>query len=126
METVEIGGYTIPKGAVLVPNLAAVMLDPKNFHNPEQFSPERFISESSGEYTPPPMFAPFGIGKRECPGKSLAKMELFLFFATLLQQFGFLPAKSGAPNVNAVTYTLSRAPKPFKIKAARRIKTKTR
>ena len=119
-EPVDIGGYTIPTGSVIISNLASVMSDPKNFENPEEFQPERYICPSSGVYQPHPLLLPFGIGKRECPGKSLAKMELFLFFATLLQQYSFSPSKEGAPNLNSVTYPLTRSPKPFKVKVVRR------
>lgn len=34
----------------------------------------------------------FFIGRRMCPGESLARMELFIFFITLLQHFRFSPA----------------------------------
>merc|ERR1719400_1426495 len=115
MESIQIGGYTIPTGCILVSNLAAVMLDPVNFENPEIFEPERYICPNTGVFKPHPLLLPFGIGKRECPGKSLAKMELFLFFATLLHQYSFFPSKEGAPSLNSVTYPLTRSPKPFKV-----------
>ena len=122
-EPVEIGKYTIPTGSVIISNLASVMSDPENFENPEAFEPDRYICPSSGVYKPHPLLLPFGIGKRECPGKSLAKMELFLFFATLLHQYSFLPSKEGAPNLNSVTYPLTRSPKPFKVRVVQRSST---
>ena len=120
-EPVEIGGYFIPTGCIIFSNLASVQLDPKNFKNPEIFNPERFICQDTGAYKPNPYLNPFGIGKRECPGKSLAKMEFYLFFATLLHQFTFSPSKNGPPNVNDVTYPLARSPKPFTVSICRRI-----
>lgn len=33
----------------------------------------------------------FSLGKRVCLGESLARMELFLMFVTLLQRYRFLP-----------------------------------
>ena len=35
------------------------------------------------------------LGKRDCLGKSLAKMELFLFLSALLHQFDFHPTSKG-------------------------------
>ena len=110
----------MPTESILVSNLAAVMLDRVNFENPEKFVPERFICDETGNFKPHPLNVPFGVGKRECPGKSLAKMELYLFFSTLMHQYTFLPAKEGAPELDAVIYPLSRAPKPFKVKVVRR------
>ena len=121
LEPVEIGGYHIPAGCIIVSNLAAVQLDPNNFENPQDFNPERFICPNTGAYKPHPMLIPFGIGKRECPGKSLAKMELYLFFSALLHQFTFLPSTKGPPNVNDVTYPLTRSPKSFTVNVNRRM-----
>uniref|UniRef100_A0A670XX13 Steroid 17-alpha-hydroxylase/17,20 lyase n=1 Tax=Pseudonaja textilis TaxID=8673 RepID=A0A670XX13_PSETE len=38
-------------------------------------------------YSPSPSFLPFGAGVRVCLGETLAKMELFLFIAWILQKF---------------------------------------
>ena len=47
---------------------------------------ERFLN-SDGQCTIPKYFMPFSIGGRECLGKKLAMMQLFLFAAGLLQNF---------------------------------------
>ena len=110
----------MPAGSILTSNLAAVMSDSENFENPKLFLPERFVCKETGNYKAHPLNVPFGVGKRECPGKSLATMELYLFFATLLHQYTFLPANEGAPKLNDVTYPLTRTPNPFKVKVVRR------
>ena len=62
----------------------------------------------------------FGAGRRVCPGETLARNRLFLFTATLLQKFTFLPPEDSTPlPTNPRDYHLSLAlePKPYKIKA---------
>ena len=76
LEPIQIDGYTVPTESILISNLAAVMLDPINFENPDKFVPERFICDETGNFKPHPLNVPFGVGKRECPCKSLAKIKL--------------------------------------------------
>ncbi len=64
-----------------------IMRDPKNFENPDKFCPERFLDPVTGKYHVPRGYVPFSVGKRECLGRALAKMELFFFTTSLLQQF---------------------------------------
>ncbi len=63
------------------------MHDPANFPDPSRFDPTRFLDPETGRYRAPRAYVAFGIGRRECLGKSLAKQELFLFATSLLQQF---------------------------------------
>lgn len=37
-------GYTIPKGAIIIPDVDSVMKDPNIWSDPESFHPERFIN----------------------------------------------------------------------------------
>ena len=57
------------------------------------------------------------VGRRVCPGESFARIELFLYLATLVQRFEFLPPKGeGPPPIEAIlaaTYD----PKPYKVRA---------
>ena len=68
-----IAGYTFTKSDFIVPNLYEIHHDPRHFDDPNTFNPCRFMD--SGEFVPNSAVVPFGFGKRECLGKSLAKAE---------------------------------------------------
>ena len=46
---------------------------------------------SDGNFLHDEKVIPFGVGKRECIGRTLAEKQLFIFVAGLLQQFHFRP-----------------------------------
>lgn len=88
----ELCGHFIPKGTIVSVNLYSVNMDPKYWEQPEQFKPERWL-DGNGDFVKREAFMPFGAGRRACLGEQLAKMELFLFFTTLMQQFTFKMAE---------------------------------
>uniref|UniRef100_A0A8C6YGL2 Uncharacterized protein n=1 Tax=Naja naja TaxID=35670 RepID=A0A8C6YGL2_NAJNA len=81
-------GYTIPKHMAIVPIFSSVHFDPLHWETPEKFNPNHFLDEN-GQFKKKDAFMPFSAGKRACPGEALARMELFLFFSALLQNFTF-------------------------------------
>ena len=91
LETVEFGGYVIPAGCVVLLSPYVTQRDPRWFPEPEQFRPERWLSEDTAR----PKFAyfPFGGGTRVCIGERFAGMEGLLLLASIAQrwQFGLLP-----------------------------------
>ncbi|XP_060113320.1 uncharacterized protein LOC132585443 [Heteronotia binoei] len=111
---VTLKGYFIPKGTYILPLLYSVLYDESQWEKPLQFYPGHFL-DSEGKFVKRDAFLPFSAGRRICIGETLAKMELFLFFTSLLQRFTFQPAPGMSkedldltPAVGATT-----PPKPF-------------
>ncbi|XP_006025741.1 cytochrome P450 2K6-like [Alligator sinensis] len=88
---VTLKGYFIPKGTYIIPFLGSVLQDKSQWEKPGDFYPEHFL-DPEGKFVKKEAFMPFSAGRRMCAGETLAKMELFLFFTSLLQRFTFHPA----------------------------------
>ncbi|KAG8511979.1 Cytochrome P450 2C5 [Galemys pyrenaicus] len=82
--------YYIPKDTEVITLLTSVLRDQTQWEKPDTFNPEHFLS-STGKFIRKEAFMPFSVGRRMCAGESLAKMELFLFFTSLMQKFTFQP-----------------------------------
>ena len=97
-----------------MPLLNGVHMDPTLWEQPEEFRPSRFIN-AEGKVQKPDYFMVFGVGRRMCLGEVLAKMELFLFFSSLLHSFDIkLPEGHTMPSLKGnVGITIS--PDQFKV-----------
>ncbi|XP_048407932.2 uncharacterized protein LOC125462219 [Stegostoma tigrinum] len=85
---VNFRGYFIPKGTHVIPMLTSVLHDKTQWEKPDEFNPSHFLN-AEGKFAKRDAFMPFSAVRRICAGESLAKMELFLFFTTLIQKFKF-------------------------------------
>ena len=109
MRDVTFEGYHIKKGTVLFPNLWSIHHDEKLWHDPWNFRPERFL-DSNGELLPADhdlrkAWIPFSLGRRSCPGETLAMTRTFLYLTRILQEFDITPPSSGCiPNVDPRFY----------------------
>ncbi|KAI5101636.1 vitamin D 25-hydroxylase [Silurus meridionalis] len=111
-------GYTIPKGTMVITNLYSVHFDEKYWSNPAMFCPERFL-DKNGNFIKQEAFLPFSVGRRQCLGEQLARMEMFLFFTTLLQRFRLQFPKGYIPSITP-KLGMTLQPQPYTICAIRR------
>eukprot|EP00927_Polykrikos_kofoidii_P076713 TRINITY_DN73751_c0_g1_i1.p1 TRINITY_DN73751_c0_g1~~TRINITY_DN73751_c0_g1_i1.p1 ORF type:complete len:546 (+),score=73.27 TRINITY_DN73751_c0_g1_i1:89-1726(+) len=100
--TVGDKSYMIEEGTQVIVNGFNMHRDPELWKNPDEFNPERFMDgpdadiELRGADSPNDThhlkFMPLGTGRRACAGYLLAKLELFLQGASLVQCFNWRPA----------------------------------
>ncbi|HEY6843802.1 MAG TPA: cytochrome P450 [Thermoanaerobaculia bacterium] len=107
LEDVEIGGYTIPRGAIAIVSQWVMHRDPRYWTDPETFDPERFREPlppgeagpgeaGPGEGQSRPRFAyfPFGGGSRICIGEGFAWTEGVIVLQTLARKWRLSLAQS--------------------------------
>ena len=98
-------GYHIKKDTVIFPNLWFIHHDEKLWLDPWNFRPERFL-DSNGEllaadHNLRKAWIPFSLGRRSCPGETLAMSRTFLYLTRILQEFDITSPSSGCiPNVD--------------------------
>nr|XP_029498880.1 cytochrome P450 2J2-like isoform X1 [Oncorhynchus nerka] len=111
------GGYFIPKGTKVIVNLSSVLRDQTEWETADHFNPQHFL-DVHGHFRKREAFFPFSAGKRACLGQSLACMELFLFFTSLLQRFTISTSPGEEPPSLEPQGVAIQSPKPFTICAS--------
>ncbi|KAL2903660.1 Cytochrome P450 78A5 [Bienertia sinuspersici] len=90
---VHIDKVKIPAGTTAMVNMWAITHDPNIWSDPWAFKPMRFIDEDVSIMGSDLRLAPFGAGRRVCPGRALGLATVHLWLARMLQQFKWLPAR---------------------------------
>ena len=85
---VQLGGYRVPAGAMVMLSQYVVQRDPRFYDDPERFKPERWAGDLL-ERLPRGAFFPFSAGDRHCIGEGFAWQEAVLVVATLLERWRF-------------------------------------
>ncbi|XP_056137428.1 cytochrome P450 2D10-like isoform X2 [Lampris incognitus] len=57
---IELMGYSIPRGTILIPNMTSVLNEEGQWKFPHEFNPENFLN-NQGEFVKPAAFMPFSI-----------------------------------------------------------------
>lgn len=88
----RVGHHFIPAGTTAMVNMWAITHDPTIWTDPDVFKPERFIEEDVLITGSDLRLAPFGSGRRVCPGKAMGLATVELWLAQLLQNFNWVPS----------------------------------
>jgi cytochrome P450 len=82
----EIGGYRIPKGSSIFVSPYVTHRHPQFWDDPETFAPERFTPEQTAA-RPRYAYFPFGGGQRQCIGIHMAKLQMQIAVAMIVQRY---------------------------------------
>lgn len=113
LEETVIDGYVIPKETTILLSVYDVHFDPKLWDDPQEFRPERFIDENGALKHSEHMY-PFGLGRRRCPGDSLARSFLFITLVGILQKYVIRCSNGTMPSDEPIIGLIT-SPKPFSV-----------
>jgi cytochrome P450 len=85
MQDVEVDGYRVEAGTVILVGIYAMHRDPTLWDQPLEFRPDRFERENS-KNRDRWQYLPFGAGPRSCIGDHFAMLEATLALATIVRK----------------------------------------
>lgn len=89
---VHVDKVLVPAGTTAMVNMWAISHDSAIWEEPWAFKPTRFLKEDVSIMGSDLRLAPFGAGRRVCPGRALGLATVHLWLAKLLHNFIWLPA----------------------------------
>lgn len=124
-QDVCIAGHLIPKHTTAMVNMWAITHDPKLWANPNEFIPERFLPSHGGQDVDVRgndlRLAPFGAGRRVCPGRALGLATVQLWVAQLLYNFKWTAVPGCDVDLTEILKLSSEMVKPLQSVATRRL-----
>ena len=81
-EPVELAGYRLPRGVMVVPAIGLVHSDSQVYPDAERFDPDRMV----GANLSPTTWFPFGGGNRRCLGATFAMVEMRVVLREVLRR----------------------------------------
>ena len=81
-EPVELAGYQLPAGVMVVPGIGLVHSDSEVYPDAERFDPDRMVGVTLG----PTTWFPFGGGNRRCLGATFAMVEMRVVLREILRR----------------------------------------
>lgn len=101
-----VDGRHVPAGTTAMVNMWAITRDPSVWARPMEFLPERFVSrDGEAEFSvlgSDLRLAPFGSGRRSCPGKALGLTTVSFWVASLLHEFVWLKCEHDPVSLSEV------------------------
>ncbi|HSL71477.1 MAG TPA: cytochrome P450 [Longimicrobiales bacterium] len=102
-----IGDVAVPQGTWVALLSRPPVLDEKNFSDPSEFRPERWLDGQSSGAHEAGAHMPFGSGPRICPGRSLALIEMRVVLALLYKGFDVQRTGGAAEVGEQFAFTMS-------------------
>jgi cytochrome P450 len=114
-EDMEVDGYRVQRGSLLMVGVYALHRDPSLWENPLEFDPDRFSAERS-RGRDRWKFVPFGAGPRSCIGEQFALTAATLELASVVRHWDLTSIKPDYP-VSAPLTIVPAGPVPAVVRA---------
>eukprot|EP01018_Ginkgo_biloba_P006867 Gb_13261 [translate_table: standard] len=120
-----VAGHSIPRGTTAMVNMWAITHDESIWSEPYKFIPERFMASEGGDDVDirgnDLRLAPFGSGRRVCPGRALGVATVHLWVARLLHHFTWVESPGQSVDLSEVLKLSCQMVSPLSAKPLKRI-----